>query len=159
MEFKLTINENTAKSLLNAAYHRGQMLRADINAKKEAISLIEEELRGLDKLMQQLKEGEGGKVTLTQDLTPTVDGYSPTAKWVDKIIFVFKEKNKSLTTSEIVNRICEIEPTLVRKSVSNSVAATLSVKSRAGEYFGIENKTEGNETVFYLLEKKPHDAA
>lgn len=75
---------------------------------------------------------------------PTIPGYNKKAKWIEKIAFVIEECGRPMSSSEITERIIEIEPYMDRKVVSNSVSATLSVNSKENgifEYMEGEGKT------------------
>ncbi|MBN8853636.1 MAG: hypothetical protein BGO55_12065 [Sphingobacteriales bacterium 50-39] len=101
---------------------------------KDQIATLEMELRDINSIISQLKQGPVDTFTNEEFLEPSSEKYSASWPWVKKIAFAVREAGRPITTKEIVNILEKFEPNFAiqRKRAISSVSSTLSVKS--GKY-------------------------
>jgi hypothetical protein len=95
-----------------------------------------------------LFEGSGSIPAAIISDIPTVADYDKNAMWINKVLFVIREKGEAMTSSDIVKRIMEIEPYLDKKRTYNSVTATISMKSKEGEPLISKETNTRNEKLY-----------
>lgn len=128
-----------------------------ITLHKNRLSQIEKEkLEILDLLKQIDPENADWKNVDAKPFT-IAGGSSETYRvrwnWTQKVKYILKEVGHCLTTRDILDRICDIEPEVRNQhSAINSVSGTISGKSLKGIVFKRYQPYEGSENYVGLLE-------
>lgn len=114
--------------------------------KKAELTLIIDSInKKIDGLKSKLNNGRYYTTAVDVAEITISSSYNPEWTWDAKIDYFLKLYDENgLTTSEMVEKIMEYEPTKERKTVLKSISSRLSVRAKKGEIYVKQNSRGQN---------------